>query len=127
MLANNRKPTKQIAKRTRFISQEDVLYPHLKVWETLVFCSLLRLPKTLSTKEKIYVAETVMSEVGLLKCENTIIGNSFVLGVSSEEQKRVSIAHEMLINPSMLILDEPTSGLDSTVMHHLVSILGVLT
>lgn len=35
----------------------------------------------------------------------------------------MSIAHEMLMNPSLLILDEPTSGLDSTAAHKLVSTL----
>ncbi|MBA0808735.1 hypothetical protein Gohar_024448 [Gossypium harknessii] len=126
LLANNKKPTKQMAKRTGFVTQDDVLYPHLTVRETLVFCSLLRLPNTLSTKEKISVAETVLSELGLSKCENTIIGNSFIRGISGGERKRVSIAHEMLINPSLLLLDEPTSGLDSTAAHRLVSILGSL-
>ncbi|XP_022727932.1 ABC transporter G family member 25-like [Durio zibethinus] len=126
MLANNRKPTKQIAKRTGFVTQDDVLYPHLTVRETLMFCSLLRLPKTLTKKEKISVAEMVLSELGLSKCEHTIIGNSFIRGISGGERKRVSIAHEMLINPSLLILDEPTSGLDSTAAHRLVSTLGSL-
>ncbi|KAH1064735.1 hypothetical protein J1N35_029722 [Gossypium stocksii] len=126
LLANNKKPTKQMAKRTGFVTQDDVLYPHLTVRETLVFCSLLRLPNALSTKEKISVAETVLTELGLSKCENTIIGNSFIRGISGGERKRVSIAHEMLINPSLLLLDEPTSGLDSTAAHRLVSILGSL-
>ncbi|OMO59515.1 ABC transporter-like protein [Corchorus capsularis] len=126
ILANNKKPTKQIAKRTGFVTQDDVLYPHLTVRETLVFCSLLRLPRTLTRKDKVSIAETVLSELGLSKCENTIIGNTFIRGISGGERKRVSIAHEMLINPSLLILDEPTSGLDSTAAHRLVSTLGSL-
>lgn len=126
VLPNNKKPTKQIAKRTGFVAQDDVLYPHLTVRETLIFCSLLRLPNSLSRKEKTEIAESVISELGLTKCENTIIGNSFIRGVSGGERKRVSIAHEMLINPSLLILDEPTSGLDSTAAHRLVSTLGNL-
>lgn len=77
ILANGKKPTKPILNRTGFVSQDDVLYPHLTIRETLVFCSLLRLPKTLSTKEKTSVAESVISDLGLTKCENTIIGNSF--------------------------------------------------
>ncbi|KAJ9167152.1 hypothetical protein P3X46_021823 [Hevea brasiliensis] len=126
ILANNKKPCKQTLKRTGFVTQDDVLYPHLSVRETLIFCSLLRLPKSLSKKEKTLVAESVISELGLTKCENTIIGNSFIRGVSGGERKRVSIAHEMLINPSLLILDEPTSGLDSTAAHRLVLTLNSL-
>ncbi|KAJ6360682.1 hypothetical protein OIU77_004655 [Salix suchowensis] len=120
ILANSRKPTKQIMKRTGFVTQDDILYPHLTVRETLVFCSLLRLPESLSKQEKTLVAESVISELGLTKCENTIIGNSFIRGISGGERKRVSIAHEMLINPSLLILDEPTSGLDATAAYRLI-------
>ncbi len=86
----------------------------------------LCLPQTISKKEKISVAESVISELGLVKCQNTIIGNSFIRGISGGERKRVSIANEMLINPSLLILDEPTSGLDSTGAHRLVATLGSL-
>lgn len=126
VLANNKKLSKPVQKRTGFVTQDDVLYPHLTVRETLIFCSLLRLPVTLSKKEKISIAESVISELGLQKCENTIIGNTFMRGVSGGERKRVSIAHEMLVNPSLLILDEPTSGLDSTAAHRLVTTLASL-
>lgn len=126
ILANNKKLSKPVLKRTGFVTQDDVLYPHLTVRETLVFCSLLRLPKTLTKNEKIALVESVIHELGLVKCENTIIGNGFIRGVSGGERKRVSIAHEMLINPSLLILDEPTSGLDSTAAYRLVATLGSL-
>ncbi|KAL6007784.1 ABC transporter G member 25 [Asimina triloba] len=124
--ANGRPLTKSITRRTGFVTQDDILYPHLTVKETLVFCSLLRLPDSLSKKEKVRVAESVISELGLGKCENTIVGNAFVRGVSGGERKRVSIAHEMLVDPSLLLLDEPTSGLDSTAAYRLVSTLGGL-
>ncbi|KAK9167673.1 hypothetical protein Scep_002864 [Stephania cephalantha] len=126
VLANDQRVTKSVLKRTGFVAQDDVLYPHLTVRETLIYCSLLRLPKRLSKKEKITMAESVISELGLGKCEDTIIGNSFIRGVSGGERKRVSIAHEMLVNPSLLLLDEPTSGLDSTAAHRLVSTLVTL-
>ncbi|OIT00942.1 PREDICTED: ABC transporter G family member 25 [Nicotiana attenuata] len=126
ILANNRKLSKPVLKRTGFVTQDDVLYPHLTVRETLIFCALLRLPNTLSRKDKIAVTDSVITELGLNKCEDTIIGNSFIRGVSGGERKRVSIAHEMLINPSLLILDEPTSGLDATAAYRLVSTLGSL-
>lgn len=126
VLANDRKLTKAVLRRTGFVTQDDVLYPHLTVRETLIFCALLRLPKSLTRREKTAVADSVIAELGLSKCENTIIGNTFIRGVSGGERKRVSIAHEMLVNPSLLILDEPTSGLDSTAAHRLVSTLSGL-
>ncbi|KAJ1406351.1 P-loop containing nucleoside triphosphate hydrolase [Sesbania bispinosa] len=42
-----------------FVSQDDVVYPHLTVLETLTYAALLRLPKTLSKEEKVEHAERV--------------------------------------------------------------------
>jgi ABC-type multidrug transport system ATPase subunit len=47
--------------------------------------------------------------VGLQKQINTQIKN-----LSGGQQRRVSIAIELLNTPSILFLDEPTSGLDAT-------------
>ncbi|KAE9618349.1 putative polar-amino-acid-transporting ATPase [Lupinus albus] len=123
ILANSFKLTKPVLRRTGFVTQDDILYPHLTVRETLVFCSMLRLPRNLPREAKIAAAESLIVELGLSKCQDTIIGNSFIRGVSGGERKRVSIAHEMLVDPSLLILDEPTSGLDSTAAHRLVTTL----
>lgn len=35
----------------------------------------------------------------------------------------MSVGHELLINPSILLLDEPTSGLDSSAARKLVELL----
>ncbi|CAN1731228.1 ABC transporter G family member 25 [Linum perenne] len=117
---------RQIVRRTGFVAQDDVLYPHLTVRETLLYCAMLRLSAFSSRDEKAAAAEWAIAELGLGKCADTMIGNSFVRGVSGGERKRVSIAHELLINPSLLILDEPTSGLDSTAAYRLVASLGQL-
>ncbi|KAK7342633.1 hypothetical protein VNO80_25589 [Phaseolus coccineus] len=110
-------------RNTGFVTQDDVHYPHLTVTETLVFTALLRLPSSLSKKEKIVHAKAVMAQLGLTKCKDNIIGGPLLRGVSGGEKKRVSIGQEMLINPSLLFLDEPTSGLDSTTAQRIVSIL----
>jgi ATP-binding cassette subfamily G (WHITE) protein 2 len=68
-------------------------------------------------------AEAIIAELGLRRCEDTIIGNSMLRGVSGGERKRVSIGHEMLIDPSILFLDEPTSGLDSTTALRIIGTL----
>lgn len=56
-------------------------------------------------------------------CQDTMIGGSFVRGVSGGERKRVCIGNEIIINPSLLFLDEPTSGLDSTTALRIVDTL----
>ncbi|KAJ8555256.1 hypothetical protein K7X08_012752 [Anisodus acutangulus] len=103
-----------IKRRTGFVAQDDVLYPHLTVTETLLFTALLRLPQSLSREDKERHVEHVIAELGLNKCRNSMIGGPLFRGISGGEKKRVSIGQEMLINPSLLLLDEPTSGLDST-------------
>lgn len=120
----NGQPFSNSMKRnTGFVTQDDVLYPHLTVTETLVFTALLRLPNTISKEDKRMHAEAVISQLGLTRCKDSIIGNSLLRGVSGGERKRVSIGQEMLINPSLLFLDEPTSGLDSTTAQRIVSTL----
>lgn len=110
-----------IKRRTGFVAQDDVLYPHLTVTETLLFTALLRLPKTLTHDEKLQHVERVIAELGLTRCQNSMIGGPLFRGISGGEKKRVSIGQEMLINPSLLLLDEPTSGLDSTTAQRIIT------
>lgn len=120
----NNKPFSNAMKRnTGFVTQDDVLYPHLTVTETLVFTALLRLPGTLTVQEKTAHAEAIITQLGLTRCKDSIIGGPLLRGISGGERKRVSIGQEMLINPSLLFLDEPTSGLDSTTAQRIVSTL----
>ncbi|XP_022136382.1 ABC transporter G family member 14 [Momordica charantia] len=108
-------------RRTGFVAQDDVLYPHLTVAETLLFTALLRLPSSLSAADKADAVDRVVSELGLARCRNSMIGGPLFRGISGGEKKRVSIGQEMLINPSLLLLDEPTSGLDSTTAMRIVT------
>ncbi|GFP96729.1 ABC transporter g family member 9 [Phtheirospermum japonicum] len=120
----NGKPFSNAIKRnTGFVTQDDVLYPHLTVQETLVYTALLRLPRTLTKARKVQHADAVIGQLGLSRCRDSIIGGPLLRGVSGGERKRVSIGQEMLINPSLLLLDEPTSGLDSTTAQRIVSTL----
>ncbi|KAI3932904.1 hypothetical protein MKW92_026170 [Papaver armeniacum] len=112
-----------LKRKTGFVTQDDVLYPHLTVIETLTYTALLRLPSKLTKQEKIEQAELVIMELGLTRCSNSIVGGGLLRGISGGERKRVSIGQEMLVNPSLLLLDEPTSGLDSTTAQRIVSTL----
>ncbi|KAK4396630.1 ABC transporter G family member 22 [Sesamum angolense] len=93
--------------RDRICDTNDVLFPHLTVKETLTYAARLRLPRTLTKEEKDQRASDVIYELGLERCRDTMIGGSFVRGVSGGERKRVCIGNEIIVNPSLLFLDEP--------------------
>ncbi|CAO2210025.1 unnamed protein product [Urochloa humidicola] len=113
-----------VKRRTGFVTQHDVLYPHLTVAETLWYTALLRLPRALTAGEKRAQAEAVGRELGLAKVAQSMVGGvRGVRGLSGGERKRVSIGLEMLVDPSLLLLDEPTSGLDSTTAARIVGTL----
>eukprot|EP01018_Ginkgo_biloba_P010057 Gb_08303 [translate_table: standard] len=120
---NDQPYTKALKRRIGFVTQDDVLFPHLTVRETLTYAALLRLPNTLTKQQKEERAQEVIYELGLERCQDTIIGGAFVRGISGGERKRVCIGHEILIDPSLLFLDEPTSGLDSTTALRIIQML----
>ncbi|GMI99959.1 ATP-binding cassette G21 [Hibiscus trionum] len=117
---NGRPFSSFVKRRIGFVAQDDVLYPHLTVFETLSYAALLKLPKKLTRQEKIEQAELIMVELGLARCRNNVVGGPLLRGLSGGERKRVSVGLEMLVNPSLLLLDEPTSGLDSTTAHRIM-------
>ncbi|XP_051114344.1 ABC transporter G family member 22-like [Andrographis paniculata] len=120
---NDQRYSKSLKCRIGFVTQDDVLFPHLTVRETLTYAARLRLPKTLTKVEKEQRAKDIIYELGLERCQDTMIGGSFVRGVSGGERKRVCIGNEIIVNPSLLFLDEPTSGLDSTTALRIVETL----
>ncbi|KAJ3673559.1 hypothetical protein LUZ60_005551 [Juncus effusus] len=120
---NDQAYNKTLKRRIGFVTQDDVLFAHLTVKETLTYAALLLLPKTMTKLQKEERVMDVISELGLERCENTMIGGSFVRGVSGGERKRVCIGCEIIVNPSLLFLDEPTSGLDSTTALRTVQVL----
>lgn len=51
--------------RMGFVTQDDVLFPHLTVRETLMYAALLRLPSNFTRSQKIQRAEDTIVELGL--------------------------------------------------------------
>ena len=86
-----------------------------------MFSANLRL--MLSAAEKKSRVESLIVELGLVKCSNTRIGNNIVRGVSGGERKRASIGVELLTNPSLVFLDEPTTGLHLADVDKLLALL----
>ncbi|CAG2167089.1 unnamed protein product [Oppiella nova] len=68
------------------------------------------------------VREHLLFQFNLTKCAETRIGdNKQLKGISGGEMKRLSLASEVLTNPSLI--DEPTTGLDSFMAKSIVQVL----
>lgn len=106
-----------------YVQQVDYLIPYLTVRETLQYLARLRLPATMVKGEKYALVENVINELGLKDCAATIIGDEWRKGISGGEKRRVSVACQLLLNPSILFLDEPSTGLDSYTSFNLVQTL----
>lgn len=57
--------------------------------------------------------EEVMELVELNPIRDALVGLPGVDGLSTEQRKRLTIAVELVANPSIIFMDEPTSGLDA--------------
>jgi ABC-type multidrug transport system ATPase subunit/ABC-type multidrug transport system permease subunit len=111
---NDKTAIRRLKASIAFVQQDDVLMGNLNVREALVYAALLRLPSSMTLREKLERVDQVIDELGLTKCKYTKIGvPGFSKGISGGERKRLSIAIELLTGPSILFLDEPTTGLDA--------------
>lgn len=59
------------------------------------------------------MVDTVLRILGLSKCADTIVGNTYIRGISGGERKRVSIAEQFLVGSTIGFYDGSTKGLDS--------------
>merc|ERR1719258_449010 len=96
-----------------YVEQDEALFALSTVRETFAFAARLRLPPSTSEEARARRVDEIISELGLVACADTLVGNQRVRGVSGGERKRVNIGVELLNDPPLVFLDEPTSGLDS--------------
>ncbi|KAG1700837.1 hypothetical protein DVH05_011723 [Phytophthora capsici] len=132
----------QLPQCVSYVSQQDKHQPVLTVKETLDFayecCAInsdakpvgavykspasqypLALPTTYLGGERDPV--TVTRELGLVRCQGTIVGDDRIRGVSGGEKKRVTTG-EMAFGPhAVSLMDEITTGLDSSAAFDVVN------
>ncbi|XVE63169.1 hypothetical protein DITRI_Ditri06bG0178800 [Diplodiscus trichospermus] len=107
------KVQKTFARISGYCEQNDIHSPQITVQESLIFSAWLRLaPHIDSTTTADFVKE-VLEIIELEDLKDELVGIPGISGLSTEQRKRLTIAVELVANPSILFMDEPTSSLDA--------------
>lgn len=89
--------------------QEQNLHSLLTLRETMNFSIKLKTGNALSKQLRDKKIMLILEDLGLAMHADTFVGS-----LSGGQQKRLSIAMELVDDPSIMFLDEPTTGLDSS-------------
>ncbi|CAL1385159.1 unnamed protein product [Linum trigynum] len=108
-------PKKQntFARISGYCEQNDIHSPFVTVHESLLYSAWLRLPSEVDFHTRMMFVEEVIALVELNSLRHLIVGLPGINGLSIEQRKRLTIAVELVANPSIIFMDEPTSGLDA--------------
>ncbi len=90
-----------------YVPQFDIIHKNLTVERALYYTAKMRLPSDTPNDEIKQRIDEVLNDVDMADRRKQPIHT-----LSGGQQKRVSIALELLSEPNVLFLDEPTSGLD---------------
>ncbi len=118
-----RKNFNLIKKKIGYVPQDDIIHKELTVYKTLYYAAKLRLPDDTSNEEINNRIDKVIGDLNLDQDKEKDIKGIKVGDLSGGQRKRISIAVELLTEPTILFLDEPTSPLDpETIESFLTSI-----
>ncbi|KAH7655217.1 Taurine-transporting ATPase protein, partial [Dioscorea alata] len=101
------------ARISGYCEQTDIHSPQITVEESVIFSAWLRLPNEIDSKTRSEFVNEVLETIELDSIKDALVGRQGVNGLSTEQRKRLTIAVELVANPSILFMDEPTSGLDA--------------
>ncbi|KAK7291744.1 hypothetical protein RIF29_07127 [Crotalaria pallida] len=101
------------ARVSGYCEQNDIHSPNITVEESIMFSAWLRLPSQIDAKTKADFVNEVLHTIELDGIKDSLVGMPNISGLSTEQRKRLTIAVELVANPSIIFMDEPTSGLDA--------------
>ncbi|KAI3868276.1 hypothetical protein MKX03_000187, partial [Papaver bracteatum] len=113
MISGYPKKQETFARISGYCEQNDIHSPHVTVYESILYSAWLRLPGEVQPETRKMFVEEVMELVELSSLRGALVGLPGVNGLSTEQRKRLTIAVELVANPSIIFMDEPTSGLDA--------------
>jgi ABC-type multidrug transport system ATPase subunit/pSer/pThr/pTyr-binding forkhead associated (FHA) protein len=90
-----------------YVPQDDIIHRDLTVERALYYAARLRLPEDFTIEQIRQRIDEVLEDVEMKHRRRLLVSK-----LSGGQRKRISIALELLANPSVFFLDEPTSGLD---------------
>ncbi|CRK90572.1 CLUMA_CG004274, isoform A [Clunio marinus] len=108
----------EFKKSTSYITQDDSLQLLLTVYENMKIAADLKLGKFESDYNKKVRINNILTALGLFDHQLTITER-----LSGGQKKRLSVALELINNPTVLWLDEPTTGLDSFSCWQMITLL----
>ncbi|XP_048433500.1 pleiotropic drug resistance protein 3-like isoform X1 [Pyrus x bretschneideri] len=101
------------ARISGYCEQSDVHSPHITVEESIAYSAWLRLPVQIDRPTRSQFVKEVLQMIELDEVKDELVGSPGGSGISTEQRKRLTIAVELVSNPSIIFMDEPTSGLDA--------------
>ncbi|KAJ4981232.1 hypothetical protein NE237_032069 [Protea cynaroides] len=101
------------ARISGYCEQNDIHSPQITVEESVMYSAWLRLSPEIDSNTKAEFINEVLETIELDEIKDKLVGMPGVSGLSTEQRKRLTIAVELIANPSMIFMDEPTSGLDA--------------
>ncbi|XP_076678314.1 brown isoform X2 [Andrena cerasifolii] len=100
--------TGQMIRISGFVPQTDLAVESLTVQEHMEFMACMKMDRRLHASARKLRIMALLAELGLGKCASSKLSS-----LSGGERKRVALAVQLLMEPSILFCDEPTTGLDS--------------